>query len=351
MLVGIYDLKDPNGKELAVNKTYERILAYNGIPSIRLRAEQTDFWEKIDSLSLFIMRFSHHDSHLQQARDLLPIIEHTHGVKCYPNYNTGWHYDDKIKQYLLLRHIGFPIVKTWICWERDAALEFVEKASYPLVFKLRGGAGSQNVILIKDRRHARKLVKRMFGKGIHPERFLGLESVRFKHLDLYREFHHLLGNINRWNKGLGTRISWQIQKNYVLFQQFLPGNAWDTRVTIIGDRGFAFRRLVRDNDFRASGSGKIDYDPAKIDINCIEIAFQVSREMGFQSMAYDFLRNEENKPEFCEVSYTYVSSAVRSCPGFWDPNLKWHSGTDWWPEHLHLIDALSFPDLKIPLLK
>ncbi len=350
MLVGIYDLKDPNGKQLAVNKAYEKILAYNGIPLIYLRAEQPDFWKTIDSLSLFIMRFSHHDSHLQLARDLLPIIEHTHGIKCYPNFNTGWHYDDKVKQYLLLRNIGFPMVKSWVFWERDAALEFVEQGSYPIVFKLRGGAGSQNVILVRNRQHARKLVERMFGRGVLPETFLDFGSVRYKHFNPYREFHHLFGTIYRWSKGLDTATSWQNQKNYVLFQQFLPGNTWDTRVTIIGDRAFAFRRLVRKNDFRASGSGRIDYTPSEIDINCVEIAFQVSRKMGFQSMAYDFLRNEEDKPEFCEISYTYVSSAVRGCPGYWDANLAWHSGQDWWPEHLHLIDALNLPDLKIPPL-
>jgi len=347
MLVGIYDLKDPNGKDLAVQRAYEKILAYNGITSIRLRVEQPDFWEQVRGLSLFIMRFKQHDSDLQQAHDLPPIIEREYGIKCYPNLNTGWHYDDKVKQYHLLRSLGFPMTECWIFYDKQASLEWVEQAAYPVVFKLRGGAGSQNVVLVRNRRQAHRLVTRMFGKAIFPEKFVNSGSIRFKHFNLYRELHYICGNIYRWGKGLDTSPFWQIHKNYVLFQKFLPGNKWDTRVTVIGDRAFAFRRMVRDDDFRASGSGRIDYDTKQIDIRCIEIAFQISKKMGFQSMAYDFLRNEEGVPEFCEVSYTYVSSAVHECSGYWDSQLGWHEG-QYWPEYLHLMDALELPSLKMP---
>jgi glutathione synthase/RimK-type ligase-like ATP-grasp enzyme len=347
MLVGIYDLKDPNGNDFPAQKAYEQILAYNNIPSVRLRVDQPDFWQKVHSLFLFIMRFAHHDSDLQQARDLLPVIEREHGIKCYPNVSSGWHYDDKIKQYFLLRSLGFPMTECWIFYDRGAALNWVERVSYPVVFKLRGGAGSMNVILVRNRRQARNLVRRMFGKGILPERFMNFGAVRFRHFNLYRELHHVCGNLERWSKGLDVSPFWRIHKNYVLFQKFLPGNAWDTRVTVIGDRAFAFRRMVRDNDFRASGSGRIDYDTTKIDMRCVQIAFEISQRMRFQSMAYDFLRNEEGQPEFCEVSYTYVSRAVHNCPGYWDQVLNWHEG-QCWPEHLHLIDALGLPHLKTP---
>ena len=347
MRVGIYDLKDPNGKDLAVQKVYEKILAHNGIPSVRLRVEQPDFWEQVQGLSLFIMRFKQHNSDLQQACDLMPIIEQKHDVKCYPNLNTGWHFDDKVRQYHLLHSLGFPMTECWVFYDKKAALEWVEQATFPAVFKLRGGAGSQNVVLVKNRQQARRLVKRMFGRGIYPERFLSAGAVRFKHFSLYRELHHLGGNFYRWGKGFDTSPFWQVHKNYVLFQKFLPGNAWDTRVTVIGDRAFAFRRMVRDNDFRASGSGRIDYDTTKIDLRCLEIAFAVSQKMGFQSMAYDFLMNENQEPEFCEVSYTYLSSAVHNCPGYWDPDLNWQEG-HYWPEHLHLTDALGLHDLKAP---
>ncbi len=347
MRVGIYELRDPNGQDLAVQRAYEAILNRNRIPSVRLRAEQPDFWEIVDSLSLFIMRFSQRDTDLQQARDLLPIIERERGIKCYPNVNTGWHFDDKVKQYHLLRSLGFPMTECWIFYDRLEALQWIQRAAYPVVFKLRGGAGSQNVILVRNQRQARRLVNRMFGRGIRPESFLHPNCVRFKHFNIYREFHHLCGNVYRWSRHLDISPFWQTQKNYVLFQKFLPNNAWDTRVTVIGDRAFAFRRMVRDNDFRASGSGRIDYEPAKIDPQCLRIAFEISHTFSFQSMAYDFLTNEQQQPEFCEVSYACVSSAVYNCAGYWDTELKWHEG-HFWPEYLHLADALECPDLRQP---
>ena len=66
-------------------------------------------------------------------------------------------------------------------------------------------------------------------------------------------------------------------------------------------------------------------------------------------MAYDFLINENREPEFCEISYTYLSRAIYNCPGYWDMEMNWHEG-HWWPEHLHLIDTLGFPNLKVPEL-
>jgi hypothetical protein len=293
------------------------------------------------------MRFKQHDSDLQLAKDIMPTIENEHGIKCYPNLKTGWHYDDKVKQYHLLRSKGFPITESWICYDKSAALNWVQKANFPVVFKLRGGAGSQNVLLVQNQDQASKLVRRMFGRGIVPEKHLNFGSTRFKHFNLYRELHHLGGNIYRKTKGFDVSPFWQIQKNYVLFQKFLPGNVCDTRITVIGNRAFAFRRMVRKDDFRASGSGLIDYDMTKIDQRCIEIAFQVSKQMGFQSMAYDFLYNENNEPEFCEVSYTYVSKAVYDCPGYWDCEMNWHDG-HYWPEYLHLVDALNVSDFKMP---
>jgi hypothetical protein len=134
-----------------------------------------------------------------------------------------------------------------------------------------------------------------------------------------------------------------------LFQKFLPNNLFDTRVSIIGERAFAFRRFNRENDFRASGSGRINYDINKIDLHSVEIAFNISNKLNFQSMAYDFLFNERKELEICEVSYTYVDTAVYNCPGFWDKDLSWHEG-HFWPKYCQLVDALGSPNLKQPLL-
>lgn len=347
MLVGILEMKDMNGNYLPVLKAYEEILTFNGIPFTRLKVGQPDFWDRIARLDLFIMRWAHFDSDRQMALALLSVIEKQLGVKCYPDWNTSWHYDDKIRQWLFSKALGFPMVQSYVFWDKEEALAWIEQAGFPLVFKLKTGASSSSVILVENREQARKLVRRMFGKGIRPGTFFDPGIVRLQHFNLYKELHHLAGNLRRMAKGLDTSPWWQVEKNYVFFQDFLPGNDYDTRVTVIGDRAFAFRRMVRKNDFRASGSGMIDYDTGKVDRRCVEIAFQVSKKMSFQTMAYDFLFTPEMEPEFSEISYTFLSRPVYRCPGFWGPDLAWHDG-HLWPEYLHLVDALDLPDLKMP---
>jgi hypothetical protein len=108
---------------------------------------------------------------------------------------------------------------------------------------------------------------------------------------------------------------------------------------VIGDRAFGFQRMNRPNDFRASGSGNLVFNPDLIDRRCIDIAFRVSRQGKFQSMAYDFLF-KNGEPVICEVSYAYADWAVHSCPGHWDSNLNWIDG-QMWPEEAQAEDFLA----------
>ena len=119
------------------------------------------------------------------------------------------------------------------------------------------------------------------------------------------------------------------EKGYVYFQDFIPDNHTDTRVTIIGDRAFAFTRGVRPNDFRASGSGQIDYDMSKIDRRCVEIAFETVARLRTQSLAFDFVKEPSSRPKIVEISYCHLADAVYACPGHWDSSLAWHDGPMW----------------------
>lgn len=348
MKVGLYDLRDQNNHKLVVNQVYQEILKYNKIESIQLRIEDCGFWDKVRNISLFIMRFQHYDTSKQLARDILPLVENELGIPCFPNQATAWQYDDKVKQYYLMEIHGFPMTKSWIFYNRAKALEWARTAEYPVVFKLRAGAGSMNVILVDSPGYAQKLINRIFGRGILPQRFYTPGLVRFTHFKPHQEVRHILGNLKRRIRGLDPHHFWLPHGQYVLFQQYLPGNTFDTRIVTIGERAFGYRRKVRPTDFRSSGSGLNDYDKNQIDKRCVEIAHKVSKAMSFQTMAYDFLINEEGDPEFCEISYNY-GWKIRNCLGYWDREMNWHEG-NYWPEYLHLADGLKMPDLKMPRL-
>ena len=326
---------------------YEEILKFNGIECVWLEPSDQDLWQAISELDLFIYQWGHYDGPRHMAGIIIPIVQYEMKIPCFPNWETSWHYDDKIKQYYLLRQHGFPIIESYIFWEEDEALRWLKSAQMPVVFKLKGGAGSSNVILVANRPNAQRLVSRMFGKGLSSGSVIDRNSLRVKYFNPYKELRRFVGKILTRMRGEYQPLFWQVDKNYALFQKYLPNNSFDTRVSVIGERAFAFRRFNRNDDFRASGSGNIDYDTTKIDPRAIDIAFRISQKLNFQSMGYDFLINQTGDLEISEISYTYVDTAVYKCPGFWDKNLNWHEG-HFWPQYFQLVDALKRPDLMPP---
>lgn len=344
MLVGIH--KDSSLGYTRYMRRFEAILDYNKIEHVRLDAGTSDFWERISKLDIFIYWWTHMYNERQIALTIIPITENEIGIPCLPNMRTCWTYDDKIRQYYLLKKHGFPIIPCWIFWEKRQVLDWLRNADLPVVFKLRGGAGSSNVVLVNNKSLAKRLIRKMFGSGMKSGH-VPWGTTCWKDFSLKKRIRKWGGTAIRRIRAGNVTPGWELHKNYILFQKFLPNNDYDTRVTIIGDRAFAFRRLNRTNDWRSSGSGKIDYDTTKIDMKFIEKAFEVSRAMGFQSMAYDSLYDENGEVAFCEISYTYVDSAVYNCLGYWDCSLNWHEG-HYWPQYCQLVDALCLPDLRQP---
>ncbi len=347
MLVGIH--LDPYGRFRDLNAKFETILKYNDIPCLRLEASQPDFWEIIPRLDLFIFSWIHYDAYYDRATTILPIIENDYRVKCLPDQATCWHYDDKIKQYLRLKAQGFPVVPSWIFWEKEEALSWIKTAPLPLVFKLKSGAGSSSVLLVKTRNQARRLINIMFVKGIVTGKIPSLASTYFRDLNLYKEMRHFARRMKNRLQGIDPYPYWRRHKNYVYFQEFLPGNTYDTRVTTIGSRVFAYRRFVREKDFRASGSDNWSLDRSEVDMEMVKLGLEISQQMGFQVMAYDFLYDQNRNPRIVEISYTYGDYPEFST-GYWDRDLKWHNGS-YWTQYFELVDALGRSDLKQPEIK
>lgn len=345
MIVGIH--KELYGKFSRSLEIYEEILSFNNIDHIRMDSSDINFFDQLRNVQYFIFRWTQYDDYHQQAKTILPIIENVFKKGCFPDQNTCWHYDDKIKQYYLLKSSGFPVVDSYVFWNYRKAINWMKNAQYPVVFKLKGGAGSTNVILVKSFKSGRKIVRKMFQKGVKNQKIGSRDALQNKYFNLGKKVRRIGGDILRFIRGEDPNKFWQIHKNYVYFQKYLPENKYDTRITTIGDRAFGFIRYVRPGDFRASGSGLIDYDINKIDSRCIEIALEISKHLKFQTMAYDFIFDGKGNPKICEISYNYLDNAVFNCPGYWDEKLNWHRG-HYWPQYFHLMDLLKSEDLQQP---
>ena len=329
MIVGIhYDLE--YDKFTYETQKFLDILKYNKIETRFLYAGEPNFWQNVKDCNLVIFRWGHHDYYRQIARSVLPVIESQLQIRCFPNLFSSWLYDDKIREYYCFEQLNLPMIQSWIFYDEKGAVDFLKNAKFPLVFKLRGGAGSQMVTLLKTEAQAKKLVKIIFRKGIHNYKILPgtlLKTIQNDGIN-----HFIRKRLGKFKKKIKSgniyfQRDWIVQRNYTLFQKFLKRNEYDTRVVVIGRNAFAFQRFNRSNDFRASGSDSFSLDPNRIDRQFIKIAFEISKRMGFDTMAYDFLYDDDNKPAIAEVSYTFGSksgSKVDQCPGYWDEELNFH---------------------------
>jgi len=299
---------------------------------------RSDILEQLDSCQGLMWRWAHCKKHMQLSRRLLPAIENYLGLPIFPNENTAWHYDDKIAQALIFKALRIPHPETFLFYDYDEALAWAEGHSpYPVVLKLASGAGSTNVKLISSRDEAKAWIRLLFEKGVRSFAENISLAGRMKETMRFAKQTLLTGR---------AALSLDVHKEYALFQKFLPGNAFDTRVTVIGNRAFAYRRSNRPNDFRASGSGIIDWNPSAIDEQFIRLAFYSVQRMKMQSCAIDGLY-DDGRPVVGEVSYTYVHHLVHKCPGHWalegnpqDGEIKWEEGR-MWPGEAHALDFLE----------
>ncbi|SRX54898.1 RimK family alpha-L-glutamate ligase [Aequorivita sp. CIP111184] len=260
------------------------------------------------------------------AKGLLFSLEQS-GLQVFPNFNTAWHFDDKIGQKYLLEAVGAPSVPTSIFYDEQSALLWANNTTYPKVFKLRGGAGGQNVRLVRSVDNCKKLIKKSFGKGFaQHDPWYGLSDRINKYRQGTASIKTVFGGISRLLRPNDFEKMSQYEKGYVYFQDFIPDNSFDIRIVVIGDRAFGLKRMTRARDFRASGSGVIIYDKEAVDERCVKIAFKVNKKIKSQSIAFDFVFDANNNPLIVEISFGYSVHAYDKCPGYWNNNLSWTGG-------------------------
>lgn len=276
-----------------------------------------------------IFLWHHHQANpkdVLMARQLLYSLEES-GKIVYPDWRTGWHFDDKVGQKYLLESFGLPLIPSYVFYSRKDALEWASTADYPAVFKLRGGAGSYNVKLIRNRKHAQRLINLSFGRGFR--QYSPLTDVK----EQYLKFKKGDGGIYDIFKGLSHFfLPYRIEKakgrerGYFYTQEFVAGCDHDIRVQMVGNRGYAMKRYVRKNDFRASGGGNIDYDGSKVPLSAIELSRSVADILGMQSLAIDLLPYNDGYL-IAEISYAFGIDEGELDYGYFDSDLNWHTGT------------------------
>ena len=261
------------------------------------------------------------------AKQILFALEHAN-FQVFPNFNTSWHFDDKVGQKYLFEALKLPMVPSYVFVNKNEALNWAENTTFPKVFKLRGGAGSANVKLVKRKKDALKLINTAFGKGFKQyDAWYNLKDRIYKFREGKGSLYNIFKGIARF--GYEPEFSKTIgrERGYIYFQDFIPNQDSDIRIIIVGYKAFALKRMVRKGDFRASGSGDFYFEKNNFDIDCIKLAFKANEEIKSQCIAFDFIFNQNNNPLIVEISYGFTPEAYDNCPGYWDRELNWYQGS------------------------
>lgn len=287
---------------------------------------RSDIVEQLSDCAALMWHFNHKDSKDSKfAKQLLFSLQNA-GKRVFPDFDTVWHFDDKVGQKYLLESIDAPLAPAHVFYKKPEALRWAAETAYPNVFKLRNGSGSQNVRLVKSERQANKLIRKAFGRGF--KQYEGWSNL----MERIRKYRH--GKTSLWDVTRGVirlvrptkyaRVTGR-EVVYIYFQDFIPDNDHDIRVIVVWDKAFALKRLVRENDFRASGSGFIQYEKEHFNDEVIRKSFEVSEKLHSQCMTYDYV-SLEGEALMVEISYGFAVEAYDDCEGYWKRDLSWHEG-------------------------
>ena len=324
----------------------ERWIKYcdeNNIPWKQVNCYQNDIMEQLDDCDALMWHINQNNpkDHIFAKQLLFSVT--ASGKKVFPDYYTGWHFDDKVGQKYLLEGIKAPIPKTWSFYSKQDAIDWAKSTTFPKVFKLRGGGGSQNVRLVKSRKSALRMINKAFGKGFKSYNAISSLKERYRKYKLGKgSFFNLIVGLGRFFVAPPYARMRGDEKGYIYFQEYIPGNDFDIRIIVIQDKAFAIKRMIREDDFRASGSGKVLYEKENFSEETVKLSFNMADQMKSQSAAFDFVYIDD-KIYVLEVSFGFIKEVYDACTGYWDRDLKWHAGPfnpcEWMVQNL--VDSIS----------
>ncbi len=311
----------------------------NGVDYKIVNPYDNDIVYQLSDCDGFLWHFYHYcPSDMNFAKQLLFSLQQS-GKVVFPDFYTGWHFDDKLGQKYLFESNGVESAKAYAFYSKEEALTWAQKTSYPKVFKLRGGAGSYNVILVHSFKDAKKLIKQSFGKGFKSY------DKRHHMIDITRDYFRGNVNIRSFLSALAQVFrntqtdKMPLQREYSYFQDFIPNDGFDYRIEVCGNKCIAMIRYARKGDFRASGGHDDHFDKELIPADVIRFAFSITNKLHLQAAALDVVRHKDTgKLYLVEISYCYGVDQDEFDHGFWDNNATWHNepfnGCDWMIEEV-----------------
>lgn len=267
------------------------------------------FLEEVENLQVILWNPSFMGLRLAGLfKEKMYFLEKILGKTVFPSYETIWHFESKIAENYLFNHGHIHTPKTYITFDYYDALKIIQQIDMPVVLKKSEGAASKNVRLIHDKRWLLDYAERVFCNQLWAE-------GRQNH-SKFELLRHFATRKWFWYFIISKYYQSDFGMSVMYLQEFIPNNDADLRVTIIGNQfAYGLWRKNRPKDFRASGSGRIDYEHA-VPEEVLRYCQNINVRYGFDTMAYDILFRGSSFL-INEMSYNYVDHALYNAPGYY----------------------------------
>lgn len=327
--VGIIKVKNSFSDKIINYIDYDKyhVIKYNNYTDLN--------YKDLNSFDFFVWHFNPEDK--ERALGLFTTLDLLN-VKTFPDLKSLIFFDNKIFQSNLLKSLKVNTPSYKVYYDFKSFYKNLSKQKFPTVFKLKGGAGSNNVFLVKSRIFLLAKAFRIFFIGYNQvSRWNNLMNLIKKFQDRQVGFFKVIKGFIRLFVKTKRDLKLGKESGYIYLQEFLPNNKNDIRIIIIGKRCFAFTRYNRKNDFRASGSGISSFSKDLIPKELIKNSFEIYNKLGMISIAFDYLK-KDSEYTLIEISYGFIKNLYENCEGYWTEDLKWHD-EDIRPE-LFIINTL-----------
>lgn len=292
---------------------FERFLNNNDIKYKYYNIYDSNWIEEAKQFDLIVWHTYSDPMTQSMAKSKFYVLDKRMNKHCVPSYDELWTYEEKVHSHYLYKLYGLPEIPTFVTHDKQEALNFISKTSYPIISKIATGSGSAGVEKIDSYKEALSLVNKVFSY-----------------------------------KGRKTYFSFERQKNYVYFQQFISDADYDLRIYVVGNKYFGYYRYPKKGDYKASGAGI--YEKKEIPKEALELASMVKDKFGCRFLATDMLYSKsENKYYIIESSIfigidTCEQLVVDGVAGYYERDDKgsfvFQKGKYWLPE-LMLKESLK----------
>lgn len=217
-----------------------------------------------------------------------------------PGYDMLMCHEDKCYQELFKNKVGFSDLRSIILGGYKELIQFeatggLHDIKYPVVVKKYRGAGSISVKKAENYNELLRIIK-----------------------SINRNAEYLIYHAKKVYKKMKRNLDteYDLDDMYLgrfIIQEYVPDLLNDWKVLVFGDKFYALYRGVRDNDFRASGSGKFKFERPSDDI--LNAANDIYRLFRVPFLSLDLCQDTDGKIHLIEFQglhfgpYTLVASS------------------------------------------